>query len=87
MSPSQFGACNTSIPSFSFKEEGGEEGDLNRAREIARRIRAGMVHVNGKGLDEKSPIGGYRQSGNGRKYGDFGLREFLEVKSIFRYYE
>jgi aldehyde dehydrogenase (NAD+) len=61
--------------------------DLNRARDVARRIRAGMVHVNGKGLDGKSPFGGYKQSGNGREYGDFGLREFLEVKAIFGYYE
>ena len=58
-------------------------GDLERARRVARRIRAGMVHINGKGIDGKSPFGGYKQSGNGREYGVFGLREFLEVKSVF----
>lgn len=58
-------------------------GDVERARRVARRIRAGMVHINGKGIDGKSPFGGYKQSGNGREYGEFGLREFLEVKSVF----
>jgi aldehyde dehydrogenase (NAD+) len=57
--------------------------DIDRARRVARRIRAGMVHINGKGIDGKSPFGGYKQSGNGREYGEFGLREFLEVKSVF----
>ena len=61
-------------------------GDLERAREVARRIRAGMFHINGKGLDGRSPFGGYKRSGNGREYGVFGLREFLEVKSVFGYY-
>jgi aldehyde dehydrogenase (NAD+) len=61
--------------------------DTDRARKVARRIRAGMVHVNGKGLDGKSPFGGYKQSGNGREYGVFGLREFLEVKSVFGYFD
>jgi len=60
--------------------------DVDRARALARRIRSGMVHVNGKGLDGRSPFGGYKQSGNGREYGVFGLREFLEVKSVFGYY-
>ncbi len=60
--------------------------DVERARSVARRIRSGMVHVNGKGLDGRSPFGGYKQSGNGREYGIFGLREFLEVKSVFGYF-
>ncbi len=60
--------------------------DLERARDVARRIRAGMFHINGKGLDGKSPFGGYKRSGNGREYGAFGLKEFLEVKSVFGYY-
>jgi aldehyde dehydrogenase (NAD+) len=57
--------------------------NLERARSIARRIRTGMMHVNGEGLDFAGAFGGYKQSGNGREYADFGLREFLEVKSIF----
>jgi aldehyde dehydrogenase (NAD+) len=57
--------------------------DPERARAVARRLRTGMVHVNGNGLDFAGAFGGYKQSGNGREYSDFGLREFLEVKSIF----
>jgi aldehyde dehydrogenase (NAD+) len=57
--------------------------DQERARAVARRMRTGMVHVNGAGLDFATPFGGYKQSGNGREYADFGLREFLEVKSVF----
>ncbi|GEL24272.1 aldehyde dehydrogenase [Pseudonocardia sulfidoxydans NBRC 16205] len=59
--------------------------DPERARSIARRMRTGMVHVNGAGLDFAGAFGGYKQSGNGREYADFGLREFLEVKSVFGY--
>ena len=57
--------------------------DVDRARSVARRIRTGMVHVNGAALDFNAPFGGYKQSGNGREYGEWGLREFLEVKSIY----
>ena len=57
--------------------------DLDRARGMARRLRTGMVHLNGAGLDMNAPFGGYKQSGNGREFGAHGLREFLEVKSIF----
>jgi aldehyde dehydrogenase (NAD+) len=57
--------------------------DQERARAVARRMRTGMVHVNGAGLDFAAPFGGYKQSGNGREYAEFGLREFLEVKSVF----
>ncbi|MGD9988211.1 aldehyde dehydrogenase family protein [Pseudonocardia sp.] len=59
--------------------------DPERARAVARRMRTGMVHVNGAGLDFAGAFGGYKQSGNGREYADFGLREFLEVKSVFGY--
>lgn len=57
--------------------------DPVRAGAIARRMRTGMVHVNGAGLDFNAPFGGYQQSGNGREYAEWGLQEFLEVKSIF----
>jgi aldehyde dehydrogenase (NAD+) len=59
--------------------------DLECARQIARRIRAGMVHLNGVPSDPAAPFGGYKQSGNGRERGVFGLEEFLEIKSIFGY--
>ena len=57
--------------------------DPDRARDVARRIRTGMVHVNGAPLNNNAPFGGYKQSGNGREWGEIGLEEFLEIKSIF----
>ncbi|QRM34265.1 aldehyde dehydrogenase family protein [Microvirga sp. VF16] len=60
-------------------------GNLERARRVARRIRAGMVHLNGSRGDTAAAFGGYKQSGNGREWGRFGFEEFLEVKSIFGY--
>lgn len=56
--------------------------DEERARRIARRIRAGRVEVNGGGFNIHAPFGGYKQSGHGREFGRFGLEEFLEVKSL-----
>ncbi len=58
-------------------------GDRERARRLARRIRAGMVHLNGAPLDSAAPFGGYKQSGNGRECGRHGFEDFLEVKSVF----
>jgi aldehyde dehydrogenase (NAD+) len=60
--------------------------DLEKARSIARQIRTGMMHVNGASLDGRSPFGGFKSSGNGREYGEYGLRDFMEVKSVFGYY-
>ena len=57
--------------------------DVAAARAVARRLRTGMVHVNGAGLDSAAPFGGYKMSGNGREWGIYGLEEFLEVKSIY----
>ncbi len=57
--------------------------DPERARRVARRLRTGMVHVNGAPLTADAPFGGYKQSGNGREYAGHGLKEFLEAKSIF----
>lgn len=57
-------------------------GDLERARGIAKRIRAGNVHINGARLDFGSCFGGYKQSGNGREWSEAGLEEFLELKAI-----
>jgi len=61
-------------------------GDLDRARNVARQIRTGMVHLNGAPLDNNAPFGGYKESGNGREWGHYGFEDFLEVKSIFGYY-
>jgi aldehyde dehydrogenase (NAD+) len=60
-------------------------GDLDHARAVARRIRAGMVHINGSPADLAAPFGGYKQSGNGREWGRYGLEDFLEVKAMFGY--
>ncbi|MDX9688593.1 aldehyde dehydrogenase family protein [Halopseudomonas formosensis] len=60
--------------------------DLERARNVARQIRTGMVHLNGAPLDNDAPFGGYKESGNGREWGHYGFEDFLEVKSIFGYY-
>jgi aldehyde dehydrogenase (NAD+) len=57
-------------------------GEPERARRVARRLRAGTVHVNGAPADIKAPFGGYKQSGNGREWGRFGLEEYLEVKAV-----
>ena len=60
-------------------------GNLERAQRIARRIRAGNVHINGARVDFSGCFGGYKQSGNGREWGEAGLEEFLELKAIFGY--
>jgi len=60
-------------------------GNLERARRVASRLRTGMVHINGASLDSMAPFGGYKQSGNGREWGAYGIEEFLEVKSIYGY--
>ena len=60
-------------------------GDLERAHRIAKRIRAGNVHINGARVDFSGCFGGYKQSGNGREWGEAGLDEFLELKTIFGY--
>ncbi len=63
-----------------------QSGDLERARRVARKVRAGSVYLNGNGQDYCSPFGGYKQSGNGREWGAFGLHDFLEVKVINGFY-
>ena len=57
-------------------------GDIARARQVARRLRTGNVHVNGAGPDPAAPFGGYKQSGVGREWGRHGFEEFLEVKAV-----
>jgi aldehyde dehydrogenase (NAD+) len=58
--------------------------DLDQARALARRIRAGAVTIN-HAFDISAPFGGYKQSGNGREWGEEGLDEFLESKSVLGY--
>jgi aldehyde dehydrogenase (NAD+) len=57
-------------------------GDIERARRVARRIRAGNVNLNGAQNERAAPFGGYKQSGNGREWGRFGLEEYLEAKAV-----
>jgi aldehyde dehydrogenase (NAD+) len=56
--------------------------DRERVQRVARQMRAGNVYLNYPGWDVGIPFGGYKQSGNGREYAEFGLREFLEIKAI-----
>jgi aldehyde dehydrogenase (NAD+) len=58
--------------------------DLEKAREVARQIRSGWVSIN-DGFDFNSPFGGYKKSGNGREWGEFGFHEYLEIKGILGY--
>jgi aldehyde dehydrogenase (NAD+) len=57
-------------------------GNPAEAAKLVPRIRAGSIFVNSGGLDFNSPFGGYKQSGNGREFGKFGLEEFMEKKAV-----
>jgi aldehyde dehydrogenase (NAD+) len=57
-----------------------QTGSAERARRVTAQLRAGVVAINGQGAASGSPFGGYKQSGNGREGGTFGLEEYLEVK-------
>ncbi|MFP6560663.1 aldehyde dehydrogenase family protein [Paraburkholderia sp. B3] len=59
--------------------------DLQRARQIGRQLRAGGVHLNYPAADFHAPFGGVKRSGNGREWGEAGLREYLEIKSMVGY--
>ena len=59
--------------------------DMAKVREVASQLRAGQVSINGGGGDMMAPFGGYKMSGNGREWGDFGFTEFLEVKAVLGY--
>ncbi|HEX4939598.1 MAG TPA: aldehyde dehydrogenase family protein, partial [Candidatus Kapabacteria bacterium] len=58
--------------------------NLEKARAVARKIRAGWVSIN-DGFDFNCPFGGYKKSGNGREWGEFGFHDFLEIKGILGY--
>jgi aldehyde dehydrogenase (NAD+) len=60
-------------------------GDIDRGRKIARRLRVGNVYLNYPAWDTRAPFGGFKQSGNGREYGEYGLDDFLEIKGVVGY--
>ncbi len=62
-----------------------QSASLERARAVARKLRVGMVHINGAPADPAAPFGGYKHSGNGREWGRAGLEEFTETKAIMGY--
>jgi aldehyde dehydrogenase (NAD+) len=62
-----------------------QSGDIDRARKVAARIRAGNVHLNGASGGTDVPFGGYKQSGNGREWGAHGFTDYLEIKAIEGY--
>jgi aldehyde dehydrogenase (NAD+) len=62
-----------------------QSNDLERARRVAGRIRAGQVNINYPTWDGHAPFGGYKRSGNGREFGVHGLEEYLETKAIMGY--
>ena len=59
--------------------------DIAEARKVAAKLRAGQVSINGGGNDMMAPFGGYKMSGNGREWGDYGFHEFLETKAVLGY--
>lgn len=56
--------------------------DIEHARRVAAQLRAGSVYLNYPDWDTSAPFGGYKQSGNGREYADWGIHDFLEIKGI-----
>lgn len=60
-----------------------QSSSVEHAMQVAARIRTGNVHINGSGPDFSAPFGGYKQSGNGREWGELGFEEFLETKAVF----
>ena len=57
-------------------------GSVEGATRVGRQIRAGNVNLNGVPNERTAPFGGYKQSGNGREWGKYGMEDFLEVKAI-----
>jgi aldehyde dehydrogenase (NAD+) len=62
-----------------------QSGNIEHARKVARQLRAGQVNINYPEWDTFAPFGGYKQSGNGREYADWGIHDFLEIKGIVGY--
>jgi aldehyde dehydrogenase (NAD+) len=61
------------------------QGDPAEARALSGKLRTGIVRLNSSAWDGAAPFGGYKQSGNGREYGKFGLHEFTEIKGVVGY--
>ncbi|MDP5054951.1 MAG: aldehyde dehydrogenase family protein, partial [Congregibacter sp.] len=59
-----------------------QSGDIEHARRVGRRIRAGNIHINGSAGGYEVPFGGYKQSGNGREWGEHGFTDYLEIKAM-----
>ena len=59
--------------------------DIDHARAIASRLRAGTINLNYPAWDVHAPFGGFKQSGNGREYADFGIDDYLELKAVVGY--
>jgi aldehyde dehydrogenase (NAD+) len=59
--------------------------DREHARRVAARMRAGTIHINAPAPDISATFGGYKQSGNGRKWSVFGLDDFMEIKGVVGY--
>jgi aldehyde dehydrogenase (NAD+) len=57
-------------------------GSIEHAQQVARKVQAGYIEVNGGKANSLAPFGGYKQSGIGREYGRYGFEEFLETKSM-----
>ena len=64
-----------------------QSGDMGHAREVAAKIRAGNIHINGAAGGFEVPFGGFKQSGNGREWGHHGFTDFLEIKAVEGYGE
>ncbi|MEC7594688.1 MAG: aldehyde dehydrogenase family protein, partial [Pseudomonadota bacterium] len=62
-----------------------QSSDIDHARDVASQLRTGNVHLNGASIDLNAPFGGYKQSGNGREWGDHGFEDFLETKAVMGY--
>ena len=56
--------------------------NLEKANKVASKLRTGNVHINNAPGDQSAPFGGYKMSGNGREWGEFGLEDFLEIKAV-----
>ena len=59
-----------------------QSSSLEKAREIASKLRAGNVNLNGAGQTPNLPFGGYKKSGNGREWGAHGFSDYLEIKAV-----
>jgi aldehyde dehydrogenase (NAD+) len=59
--------------------------DVEATRKVASRLRAGQVNINSAATDLMAPFGGFKQSGNGREWGDHAFAEFLEIKAVLGY--